>query len=189
MSLAAPVSNPISLKKDSIKYIAGNLKLSYEETVRLITNILQDALDWTIREMEDWIKKFVPKRTGQLQDNLLANIKSSRVRDHTLKLIIRTSIDYAGKVSEMSDAQVQHDSTWFEHSGERAYAYYYGHYGRIYLNDPDAKGDFFQLLQEYGKDRAFVNLAKAKARHQGYIYHSPSKGTFYKPKNEPYLVM
>jgi hypothetical protein len=189
VSVKPAVAKPISLKKDAITYIAGQLNLTYEDTKLMITNVLQDALDWTLEDMKEWIKEFVPKRTGQLQDNLLANIESSRVVDFTLKLIIRTSIDYAADVNAMSDAQVQHDATWFEHSGKRAYAYYYGNYGPIFLNDPNAMGGFFQELQEYGKQRSFVNLAKAKARHYGSVFHSPRKGTYYKPPSGKYLVM
>jgi len=179
----------LSLDKDSISYIAGNLHITYEETKVLIANVMQDALEWTLNDMKTWIKMFVPKRTGQLQDNLLKNIESSRVVNFTLKLIIRTSIDYASDVNAMSDAQVQHDSTWFEHSGKRAYAYYYGHYGKIFLDDPEAKGNFFQELQDFAKTRTFINLVKAKARHYDRVYYSEKKGYFYSPPKGKYLVM
>lgn len=186
MSIAAPVATPVTLKKDAISYIAGKLKLSLTDTRLLIQNILQDTLDWTLLDMEEWIKEFVPKRTGQLQDNLLKNIQSSRVRDYAIKLIIRTSIDYAAEVNAMSDAQVQHDATWREHSGKKAYAYYYGHYGPIFLDDPNAIGSFMEELQKFSKERSFINLTKAKMRHMRAFYTTKG-GTKYKEPIDKYL--
>jgi len=167
--VAAPASETtLKMSKDVISYLAGRLQLSYEETLILITNILQDTLDWTIIDVEAWIKEFVPKRTGQLQDNLLLNLQSSFIKNKTMiRLVLKTFIDYAGDVNAYSDAQVQHNATWFEHSGARAYAYYGGHHGPIFLDDPEAVGGFMSKLQEFAKGRCLFNLTKAQMKFMG----------------------
>ena len=187
---SSAATETINVEKGSISYIAGSLKLTFEEAKLLIQNILADTLAWTLIEVEEWINTYVPKRTGQLRENLIRNLQSSWVKGgFNIRLVIRTHIDYAAKVNAMSDAQVQHSGTWYEHSGARAYAYYYGYHGRIYLDDPEAIGGFFEVMQQYAKLRVFVNLAKAKARHLGYIYYSKTRGFYYKPSTDPYLVM
>lgn len=156
----------IGVKKAQIKYIVGKSKnLSYEQVLEIITSLLQEVLELTLTDLEVWIKKYVPKRTGQLRDNLLKHIHSSRVRDGVLRIIIATSINYAEKVNEMTTAQVRHSGTDREHSGKKAYAYYWGHYGPIYLDDPEAIGNFFDVLAEYAKDRVIMNLAKMKSKY------------------------
>jgi len=165
---AKAAESTIGLNKDVITYVAGRLNLSYEETVLLIKNIMQDTLDWTIIDVEAWIKEFVPKRTGQLQDNLIKNLQSSFIKNNTMiRLVLKTFIDYALDVNAMSDAQVQHEGTWLEHSGKKAYAYYYGYHGRIFLDDPEAVGGFMGKLQEFAKGRALFNLTKAQMRFMG----------------------
>lgn len=156
----------IGVQKAQIKYIAGkNKNLSYEQVLEIIITLLEEILELTLTDLEEWIEKYVPKRTGQLRDNLLRNIRSSRVRNGVLRIIIATSIDYAEKVNEMSTAQVQHESTDREHSGKKAYAYYWGHYGPIILDDPDAIGSFFDELTEYAKARVIINLSKMKSKY------------------------
>ena len=156
----------IGVKKAQIKYIAGkNKNLSYEQVLDIIISLLEEILELTLIDLEDWIETYVPKRTGQLRDNLLRNIRSSRVRNGVLRIIIATSIDYAEKVNEMSTAQVRHEGTWREHSGKKASAYYWGANGPIFLDDPEAVGGFFDLLVEYAKDRVFINLSKMKSKY------------------------
>ncbi len=160
----------IGIKKAAIKYIAGkNVNLSYEDVLKVINDILNEVHVSVLADMEEWINEKVPKRTGQLRDNLLRNIQSSRVRDGVLRIIIATSIDYASKVNEMSTSQVQHRGTWKEHSGKWAYAYYYGNYGRIFLDDPSAVGGFFDALVEYAKERALFHLARTVSIYKGQV--------------------
>ena len=52
------------------------------------------------------------------------------------------------------------------HSGEIGYAYYYGEYGKIILNDPEAIGGFFDYLIEFAKERVLINLMKVKKKYQ-----------------------
>lgn len=156
----------IGIQKARIEYIVGKTKgLNYEQVIEIIKSFLEEILELTLVDMEAWIETYVPKRTGQLRDNLLRNIRSSRVRDGVLRIIISTSIDYAEKVNEMTTAQVQHEGTDREHSGKKAYAYYYGHYGPITLNDPDAIGSFFDELVAFAKERVFMNMAKMKSKY------------------------
>ena len=164
--IAIRATTKIGVQKAQIKYIAGKTKnLTYEQVLDIIISLLNEVLELTLTDMEEWIKKYVPKRTGQLRDNLLRNIRSSRVRNGILRLIIATSIDYAAKVNEMTTAQVRHAGTDREHSGKKAYAYYWGHYGPITLDDPKAIGNFFDNLVEYAKDRVLINLAKMKHKY------------------------
>jgi len=161
----------ISVPKARISYMAKHTKYSYEGVVQLISTILEKTLELTLTELAGWINEFVPKRTGQLRDNLLRNIQSSRVKGGILRIIIATSIDYAQKVDEMTTAQVRHANQVRENyvayttkKGKQyhpyATAYYYGNYGHITLNDPAAIGGFFGALVEYAKERALFNLAK-----------------------------
>ena len=160
----------IGIKKAAIKYIAGRDKdLTYEDVLQLITDILNEIHSSVLEDMEDWINEKVPKRTGQLRDNLIQNIQSSRVRQGVLRIIIATSIDYASDVNEMSTSQVRHGGTHKEHSGKTAYAYYYGHYGRIYLLDPGALGGFFDKLVEFAKERALFHLARITIKYKGQV--------------------
>ena len=160
----------IGIKKAAIKYIAGRDKnLTYEDVLQLITDILNEIHSSVLVDMEDWINEKVPKRTGQLRDNLIRNIQSSRVRAGVLRIIIATSIDYASKVNEMATGQVRHSGTWKEHSGKNAYAYYYGHYGKIFLDDPGALGGFFNKLVEFAKERALFHLARITIKYKGAV--------------------
>ncbi len=160
----------IGIKKAAIKYIAGKDKdLTYEDVLKLITDILNEIHSSVLAEMEEWIKVKVPKRTGQLRDNLIRNIQSSRVRAGVLRIIIATSIDYASEVNEMTTGQVQHSGTWKEHSGKTAYAYYYGNYGKIFLDDPRAIGGFFDKLVEFAKERAMFHLARITMKYKGQV--------------------
>ena len=160
----------IGIKKAAIKYIAGkNINLSYEDVLKVINDILNEVHVAVLEDMEDWIEVKVPKRTGQLRANLIQNIQSSRVRNGVLRIIIATSIDYASKVNEMTTSQVMHGGTHKEHSGKWAYAYYYGHYGRIFLLDPGAVGNFFDALVEFAKERALFHLARTTSIYKGQV--------------------
>ena len=126
----------------------------------LIRLVLEDALKYTILELEIWINSKVPKRTGQLRDNLKMQLKSSSVKAGLLRLVLGTNIDYAEDVNDMTTSNVRH-------SGEVGYAYYYGFSGRLILSDPRAIGGFFDSLIEFARERMTVNLQKAKNLHIG----------------------
>ena len=58
----------------------------------------------------------------------------------------------------MTDEQVQHDYTWYEHSGKKAYSK-----GEpVLLDDPRAKADFLNEMIVYATERLRTNLIKIK---------------------------
>ena len=145
----------VGVRKDSVAWIVGrNKNLNTQQVLNIISNMLGEILALTLVDIKWFIKTKVPKRTGQLRKNLLDNLESSRAKEKIMHLIIRTSIDYADKVNEMSTSQVRHVNASREHasdytrkSGGKHYplasAYYFKHFGRIKLNDPRAIGSFF----------------------------------------------
>ena len=160
MSLDPKTHIKMGIPTDQIKYIAGHSKLTYDQVLILIRNVLEDTLSDVIMDLELWIKSKVPKRTGQLRESLIANLHSSRVKNGLLRLILGTHLDYAAKVASYSTSQVRH-------MREKGYAYYYGHYGRITLDDPRAIGNFFDKMLEFAKERVDVRLIEAKNRYLG----------------------
>jgi len=146
--------NKIGLPDIKIKFIAKNTKVDFAEILSLLHNMLLYVLDELIFELKTWINTKVPKRTGQLRDNLLKHLDSSNVKKGLMRLVLGTDIQYAPDVAEMATRQVRH-------SGEVGYAYYYGHYGKINLNDPQAIGDFWNELMEYAQERTMFILQRA----------------------------
>jgi len=154
------------LNSTAIKNIAKQSSIYTEKEVKeIIKDLLNEVLELTLEDLKQWILKFVPKRTGQLRRNMLKNIQSSRVKSNILRIIIRTSIDYAAQVNAYSTAQVRHYNTEREHSGAYAYAYYGGHYGRIRLNDPLAIGHFFDKMLLYVQKQVLLNLTTIKRKY------------------------
>jgi len=137
-----------------IKYIAKGNKLTYIEVLALLHNMLLYVLDELMIELRIWINTKVPKRTGQLRDSLLKNLESSNVKKGLMRIVLGTHLDYAPDVAEMSTAQVRH-------SGEVGYAYYWGASGRLILDDPEAIGNFWDVLIAYAKERTKTILARA----------------------------
>lgn len=144
----------VGLPVIQIKYLAKGNKLSFEEVLALLHNMLLYVLDELITELKIWIHSKVPKATGQLRDSLLKNLESSNVKKGLMRLVLGTHLSYAPDVAEMSTAQVRH-------SGEKAYAYYYGAHGPIILDDPEAIGDFWNELIEYAEERTHFILQRA----------------------------
>lgn len=144
----------IGLPVIKIKYLAKNTELEFEEILALFHNMLLYVLDELSFELRIWIKSKVPKRTGQLRDNLLKQLESSNVKKGLMRIVLGTNIDYAPKVAEMTTAQVRH-------SGEKGYAYYYGEHGIIMLDDPEAIGNFWEELMDYARERTTVILQRA----------------------------
>lgn len=156
--------------------------MTSQQLIMLIEPILNEVLENTLIDLRNWINRFVPKRTGRLRDALIRNMQKSNVKKSVLKFIIGTNFKYAEKVNRMSTRQVRH-SSWFEHRGKRrkvkgkrlkrrpkarrAYAYYYDHHGRIFLNDPEAIGGFMQALLQYLAKRSKLHLKVALQKYYG----------------------
>ena len=125
-----------------IKLYVKGTAMTREEALVIFHSMLIYVLDQIKKELKAWILKFVPKRTGQLQRNMLLQLESSRVKKALMRLVVGTSIDYAPKVAEMTTSQVAHDK-------EPGYAYYAGWGGKILLDDPDAIGNFWKEIQAF----------------------------------------
>jgi len=144
----------VGLPDIKIKFIAKNTEVDFAEILALLHNMLLYVLSELIFELKIWINTKVPKRTGQLRDNLIKHLESSNVKKGLMRLVLGTNINYAPDVADMSTRQVRH-------SGEKGYAYYYGHHGKINLNDPQAIGDFWDELMEYAQERTMFILQRA----------------------------
>ncbi|KKL99759.1 hypothetical protein LCGC14_1811160 [marine sediment metagenome] len=165
------------IKKPEVRKVAqGNPLLSEREVKKIIDNILTDVFKLVVPDVVKWINKFVAKRTGQLRKNLILNFTSSRVKNYSLVFILRTSIDYAEKVSKYKTSQVRHSNAKREHhvdyttkKGKKhrpyAYAYYGGHYGRIRLHDPQAIGNFFKMMVAYTVKSILRHLKTVKRKY------------------------
>ena len=169
------------IKKVDIRNIArGNPQLTERQVEDIIINILIETFTLTMVGLKNWILRYVPKRTGQLRNNLIDNIQSGRVKNLKMILIIRTSIDYAKRVNAMSTGTVRHDNAEREHytvsyyskrkkkmtkRHPYAYAYYYKKHGRIKLHDPQAIGGFFDKMIIFAIKSILFNLDKIKRKY------------------------
>ena len=161
MSMNPATRAQAGVRKAEIKYIIKHTNLTYQQVVDVITNILDHTLAATMKDLKAWINKYVPKRTGQLRDSLKKNLESSRVVNGIMRIKLGTHLNYAPAVNLFSTSQVRH-------RGEIGYAYYYGHYGRIVLNDPLAIGSFWDKILLYITQRARTNLIAAKRVYLGF---------------------
>ncbi len=127
---------------------------------------MNEALELTIEETKEWIYEFVPLRSGDLQDNLIEFLEKSKpppatateLKNVRLVLGAGKDVEYARYVAEMTDSQVQHESTWLEHSGRRAYSKGVP----VMLNDPHALGDWMKQMIKFAIERLKTNLSKIK---------------------------
>lgn len=155
MTLDPKTKRTVGLPKVQIKYIAKKVGVTYQVVLDRIKLLLEYVLDKVTLDMELWIQKYVPKRTGQLQDSLIKNLGSSWVKNGLLKIIMGTHIDYAPDVDAMNAMMVRH-------LNEIGYAYYYGHHGKINLYDPRAIGGFFETMLTFMNDRVTRHIAIGK---------------------------
>ncbi len=157
----------VQIKDFDIKYIiGGRTDLTIKNVKEFIQGILDDTLNITIEETREWIYKYVPKRSGDLQESLLSFLEKSKppptifneIRGVRLVLGAGAEVKYVKYVDKFDDSNVQHDNTWREHSGKKAYSK-----GKpILLDDPQAKGQFFDKMVSYAKSRLRINLSKIK---------------------------
>jgi hypothetical protein len=152
----------IGLEKDELRYLARTTSLNYMQVVSRVNEMLHYILNEVLFILRIWINTYVPKRTGQLRDKLLNSLEQSEVKWGMLKIIVGTRIDYAQKVSDFGTGNVRHVATWYEHSGKKAYAYYYGYHGPIFLNDPFAIGNWIEEMENFIKERAQRILCDAQ---------------------------
>lgn len=145
----------LKIEKDDIKYLVGKNKMTYSEVMSLLKELLNQVLNQTIFEVQEWIKRKVPKDTGKLRADVLKTLSESKVEINKLVMTIwlGTDISYGKYVNEMTTAQVRH-------VGKPSY----NRYGKTILNDPEAIGHWFDELQKFTKERIETNLMKAKIR-------------------------
>jgi len=176
------------IKRGDIKKLAQRHPvLTLHRIEDLFQQILIEIYTLVLIDLKNWINRFVPKRTGQLRDNLIANLLSSRVKSNYLTIILLTSIAYADQVSKYKTSQVRHSHAKREHytvtyvrkgRGKKkigkgkvttyhpyATANYYGKSGRIILHDPQAIGNFFKKLVKFAIVSILKNLKKVKRRY------------------------
>ena len=142
-----------------IKFIAFGRRFdSVGHILRLYEKKMLEGMEMSKLDAKTWIRENVPKRTGQLQDSLISCIDTdwnfSGVRYNA---DIVTNVPYAYKI--MGDPA--HFGTYYEHSGKPAVANYYGHHGRIFLNDPAATTFWDSKMTDYMKDNITTNLSIA----------------------------
>ena len=156
----------VAVPEVDIKYILGHSKFTFEQVNAFIQKILNETLDLTVKETEEWIDEFVPKRSGDLIESLKKFLNKSKpptstageIRGVRLILGVGAEVPYAKYVMDFTDEQVQHANTWREHSGKKAYSK-----GQpVLMNDPEARGMFFEMLLIYAVERLRTNLTKIK---------------------------
>jgi hypothetical protein len=142
------------------KVKVGDRWYSRRQVKKNIKLILADTLRATKEDTIDWIRRYVPKRTGQLQEDLIAWIDKNWVVDNEgLQISIGSKIEYAGDIK----GEPAHAATWFEHSGRRAVANYGKHEGRIFLDDPEAIADWHITIKDFIKEKVvnYINSYKS----------------------------
>jgi len=138
-----------------IDYLINNLHMEHAEVLELLTQIMEKTIQYTVPEIEQWIKEYVPKRTGQLQNSLLDSINMTEWTGQQLRLILFTDVEYATELNNRKDIQIQHNN-------EIGSAYYYGHYGKLILNDPKAQYGFMGLLKMFARQHLKDNFKRAR---------------------------
>jgi len=160
LSINPAVRVSIGLNKAAIFAIGRQKHLTFEQVETVILNLIKEVLEDTIHDLEIWIDIHVPKRSGQLRENLKTVIRTSRVVDYMAHIVMGSSLPYAERVNEMPAAWVRHYNTDLEHSGAKAK--FAGL--PIHLDDPNAEGHFFDKLQDFMQERVYANLIIAKNR-------------------------
>ena len=114
--------------------------------------MLNLALSSVIDALKEWILRYVPIATGQLQENLIEWLYQSRVNYGTqLYITIGTDVEYAKYANAMPASSLQHH-------GEVAYR---RRYGKVTLDDPTAQHNFMGLLRMEAKRALKVAISDA----------------------------
>ena len=129
------------LSPNNVEFITDGSDISKAGVLRAkLISTFDSTIINTKLELTNWINAFVPKRTGQLRDQLIKSLMDSPHSVGQALIQISADVAYLAAVNKMSDAQVQH-------FGEKGYAYYYGYNGIVILYDPMAKGGFMTHLK------------------------------------------
>lgn len=161
------VQASVSMTQDKLGYIAGQLRgLTYQQVVDMVRTILETALYLTKQDLIKWVRAYVPKRTGQLQDNLIEHLEASKMHQgNQLAAFLRfgTDIWYAPFVNKMPERMVRHSG------GPVVYQYYYSGPTKITLNDPLAIGKFMGTMIRHGRERFRHHLRQVRLNITGSV--------------------
>lgn len=127
----------IGLPTIEIRFLAKSNAMTYEGVKDVIHNMLLYVLEELTLELEIWINKYVPMKTGRLREDLLAELRKSYVKIGLMRIILGTYVSYAEDVADYSTFQVRHDI------------------------DPQAIGNFWVELENYAKERCINILQRA----------------------------
>ncbi len=142
---AIRIADPIYEREGAYYRINGVMRTT-DEYLDLIYACYQDTFDATKEDVLRRAAERVPVRTGQLLDSVIRCINTRwSIDNDNVHLEIGSDVKYAYDLV----GEPAHGATWFEHDGRWAYAYYYGHSGKIYLNDPNAVIDWQNDLFDY----------------------------------------
>ena len=139
----------------TISYIVANTSLDYFGVLSLVEDIMRKTLEYTIPQIKAWIKEYVAKRTGQLQDDLIKTLENSQWVNQQLRLELGTMLPYAGKINSDRSLKIQH-------SNELGYAYSYGVRGKVILKDSKAQYGFWGLLKMESRKRLRENFTRSR---------------------------
>lgn len=128
-----------------------NEELDAKDVKVIVDKILHMTNSLVIKDVTEWIRRFVPKMTGRLRHDLWKHLLDSYVKDQVGRIIIKTSIDYAERVNSYQTHNVRHKGKRIKRHGRI-----------IVLWDPQAIGGFFDAMVKYAKLRIKKNLQVAK---------------------------
>lgn len=133
------------------KIAKRNEALDAKDVKAIVDKVLHMANVMTIKDVTKWIRRFVPKMTGQLRHNLWKHLLGSYVKNQIARIIMQTDIDYAERVNAFKTRNVRHKGKKVKYRGRT-----------IILNDPQAIGGFFDEMVKYAKKRIKKNLQVAR---------------------------
>jgi len=153
----------IRVPRAQIDYVAGKMKISYEQVQDRMREFLEYIQEEMTKELILWINLYVPVRTGQTAWYLIDMLKGSNIYKNILRIVLASHVPYAEELEAMDDTNVQH-------FGEKGYVYYnnrFGIRGPVILYDPQAKGHYFSELVAYAEERAPVWISRGINKYFG----------------------
>ena len=140
------------IRQPKIRKIAKrNENLDVKDVKQIVDKVLHMTNSLVIKDVTKWIRRFVPKMTGQLRHNLWKHLLNSYVKNQVARIIIETDIDYAKRVNDMGTHNVRHKGKKVKRHGKI-----------IVLWDPQAIGGFFDKMVIFAKKSIKRNLQVAK---------------------------
>ena len=138
------------------RYTYKGKSYTKEELLTKTRKVLEFSFIRTQKDLIDWINLHVPKRTGELREDMIGWLKGkSKLTDTGFRIRAGTDVKYAEKIT----GDPAHHDTDFEHDGSRAY----DHYGKpVHLDDPQAYKNWIPRLKAYGNQIFHDNIRSYK---------------------------